>query len=302
MRWISALVLAAGLCAAGDATPAPEQQQEQELDARACFRLALKCEANGQRAAARRHYLAVLAREPDHRAALRALRGGGRALANDALRLLRSRDAASRALGLRVVDLLAPAERQRALRIASRHPRADVRLAAVRALADPAALARAAVRDADAAVRAAAVASLRQARVASPARLVLAALGSPNATTRTRAAEALGALGDEGAVGPLVARLLVTGGSGQQVYIAQTNQISFVKDFDVEVASTAFIADPEVGVIQDGLAFSFRALGHSGTIDIHERRAVVAALQRLTGEKLEKPAAWRDWYREQRAR
>jgi hypothetical protein len=298
MRWISALLLAAGLCAAGDAAPSPEP----EPDARAHFLSALKCEANGQRAAARRHYLAVLAVDPDHRAARRALRGGGRALANDALRLLRSRDAASRALGLRVIELLEPAERQRALRIASRHPRAEVRLAAVRALGDPAVLARAAVRDADAAVRAAAVASLRRARVARPARLVLPALGSPNATTRTRAAEALGALGDEGAVGPLVARLLVSGGSGQQVYIAQTNQITFVSDFDVEVASTAFIADPEVGVIQDGLAFSFRALGHSGTIDIHERRAVVAALQRLTGEKLEKPADWLAWRRAHRAR
>lgn len=209
MRWIPALVLAAGLCAAGDASP----PSSPHLEARAHFRLALKCEANNKPAAARDHYLAVLRLEPDHRAAQRALRGGGRALADAALRLLRSGDPARRALGLRVIGLLAPAERQRALRIASRHPRAEVRLRAVHALRDPAALVRAAVRD-----------------------------------------------------------------------------------FDVEIASTAFIADPEVGVVQDGLAFAFRALGHSGTVDIHERRAVVAALRKLTGKELRTPAAWLAWY------
>ncbi|MHC4731371.1 MAG: hypothetical protein ACYS6Z_12400, partial [Planctomycetota bacterium] len=36
------------------------------------------------------------------------------------------------------------------------------------------------------------------------------------------------------------------------------NQISFVQDFDVEVAQTSFIADPVIGVIQDGLSLDVR--------------------------------------------
>jgi type II secretory pathway component GspD/PulD (secretin) len=39
----------------------------------------------------------------------------------------------------------------------------------------------------------------------------------------------------------------------QRANITLINQLSFIQDFDVEVAQTAFIADPIVGVIQDGL-------------------------------------------------
>ena len=37
----------------------------------------------------------------------------------------------------------------------------------------------------------------------------------------------------------------------QRANITLINQLSFIEDFDVEVAQTAFIADPIVGVIQD---------------------------------------------------
>ncbi len=39
----------------------------------------------------------------------------------------------------------------------------------------------------------------------------------------------------------------------QRANITLINQLSFIQDFDVEVAQTAFIADPIVGVIQDGV-------------------------------------------------
>jgi len=44
----------------------------------------------------------------------------------------------------------------------------------------------------------------------------------------------------------------------QRANITVVNQISYVQDFDVEVAQTAFIADPVIGVIQDGLTLDVR--------------------------------------------
>ena len=44
----------------------------------------------------------------------------------------------------------------------------------------------------------------------------------------------------------------------QRANITVVNQISFIEDFDVEVAQTAFIADPVIGVIQDGLTLDVR--------------------------------------------
>ncbi len=44
----------------------------------------------------------------------------------------------------------------------------------------------------------------------------------------------------------------------QRANITLVNQLSFIQDFDVEVAQTAFIADPIVGIIQDGLALDVR--------------------------------------------
>ena len=44
----------------------------------------------------------------------------------------------------------------------------------------------------------------------------------------------------------------------QRANLTVVNQISFVQDFDVEVAQTSFIADPVIGVIQDGLTLDVR--------------------------------------------
>ncbi|MCZ6786990.1 MAG: hypothetical protein O7E54_07475, partial [Planctomycetota bacterium] len=44
----------------------------------------------------------------------------------------------------------------------------------------------------------------------------------------------------------------------QRANLTVVNQISFIQDFDVEVAQTSFIADPVIGVIQDGLTLDVR--------------------------------------------
>jgi Flp pilus assembly secretin CpaC len=44
----------------------------------------------------------------------------------------------------------------------------------------------------------------------------------------------------------------------QRANLSIVNQVSYVKDYDVEVAQTAFIADPLVDVVQDGLTLDVR--------------------------------------------
>jgi len=44
----------------------------------------------------------------------------------------------------------------------------------------------------------------------------------------------------------------------QRANLSVLNQVSFVQDFDVEVAQTAFIADPVIGIVQDGIVLDVR--------------------------------------------
>ncbi|MEN8148352.1 MAG: hypothetical protein ABFS86_00930 [Planctomycetota bacterium] len=59
----------------------------------------------------------------------------------------------------------------------------------------------------------------------------------------------------------------------QRANITLVNQVSFIQDFDVEVAQTAFIADPIVSIIQDGLTLDVRP-----TIS-HDRKYIMLELQ-----------------------
>jgi type II secretory pathway component GspD/PulD (secretin) len=60
------------------------------------------------------------------------------------------------------------------------------------------------------------------------------------------------------------------------------NQLSYIQDFDVEVAQTSFIADPIIGVIQDGLTLDVRP-----TVS-NDRRYITLELQ-PTVAKLTEP-------------
>jgi hypothetical protein len=152
------------------------------------------------------------------------------------------------------------------------------------------------LRDADAGVRAACVAaakSIGDANLAAP--YVRAMFASPAAAVRAAAADALGGLGDAANVGYLVGRLEIHGG-GPRAHIYIANQLTFVQDFDVEVAQTAFIADPMVGVLQEGAVLDAQVVGMGGEITLVERVAVGGALRRLTGQDLGTEApAWRKW-------
>jgi len=350
---VPGLLLLVGSLTAGDSVQAEYEKRAaavKPVDAGGQFRLALWCEQHGLKAAARRHYRAVVVVEPDHRAARRALgyekvrgrwvegedlmRAKGfrqhdgtwvtpeeyallardeiaarrareaREKADEALKRAYNQDPKVRGRALAAIERLPAKYRLRPLSIAARARFKDVRMRAVRNLGTLDAedalppLYKRAIFDKDEEVRQAAVDAVKATDAEDKIAPFVQALNSPFDSVRIHAAKALGALGDERAVGPLVARYQVVGGSGQSVYISQVNQISFVRDFDVEVAQTSFIADPVIGVIQDGLTLNFRALSHSGTYDVYEAPGYADALHKLTGKDFgEDPKAWLKWYR-----
>jgi hypothetical protein len=155
-----------------------------------------------------------------------------------------------------------------------------------------------AVRDPDAGVREACVEAARafgDPELLAP--FVRSLLHAPDPAHRAAAAEAVGRLGDVRGVQYLVYALEAHGG-GPRAHIYVSNQLTFVQDFDVEVAQTAFIADPQVGVVQDGAVLDAQVLGSNVYQTRVERHAVTAALRRLTKEDAgEDAAAWREWMR-----
>ncbi len=119
-------------------------------------------------------------------------------------------------------------------------------------------------------------------------------------TTRAAAAEGMGRVGNIRGVAILVYSLEAHGG-GPRTYIYTANQLSFVQDFDVEVAQTAFIADPQIGILQDGIVLDVRVVSSEWYSTQVERTAIMGALHELTGAAPGNDAAsWKKWMQENR--
>lgn len=162
-------------------------------------------------------------------------------------------------------------------------------------LAAPALLRRAVVESDDEARRAA-VEALRTIDAPGMIHPLGRALWSRDATVRVRAAEALGRIGDVAAAPYLVARWEKRSGAFPRVYFTQVAQFSFIQDFDVEVAATSFIADPIVGVLQEGVVQDVRIHATEQTFSSVERIAYAGALRKVSGvDHGEDVAAWRRW-------
>ncbi|MFK7739191.1 MAG: hypothetical protein AB8H80_02620 [Planctomycetota bacterium] len=109
---------------------------------------------------------------------------------------------------------------------------------------------------------------------------------------RIRAAETLAQLGHDAAIEPLLAAAAhaasglaprAGGGGGQsRGHVAFMRQTSYVQDFDAEIASSAFIADPKVSAIQDGAVLDATLINVSTVRTI--RRSYRRALRRLVGK------------------
>lgn len=67
----------------------------------------------------------------------------------------------------------------------------------------------------------------------------------------------------------------------QRAFITVVNQVTYVQDMDVEVAQAALIADPQVGVVSDGIVLDVRpTISHDRRYITLELRPTVAHLKR----------------------
>lgn len=153
------------------------------------------------------------------------------------------------------------------------------------------------------AVREEASSALRDAEDVSVIGSALYALGSGNVNVRANAAAALGSMGYEAAVQPLMNHLAAavqnSGGAptGTRANLLVGLQTAYVMDFDVEIAQAASIADPIIGIQASGVIFDVRT-----TVQISrvvELRTVMHSLRRLTGQNIPDSAErWQAWWEE----
>ncbi|MBM4062607.1 MAG: hypothetical protein FJ265_16145 [Planctomycetes bacterium] len=121
-----------------------------------------------------------------------------------------------------------------------------------------------------------------------------------NGRMRVRTAEAFAALGHRDALrllvlaGPNAGVALAAADPAVRGHVAFLNQQAYIRDFDVEVASASFIADPKVGLLQSGAVLDVTVAGvFEATVIV---RAYRQALRRLAGsDPGADPRAWATW-------
>ena len=125
-----------------------------------------------------------------------------------------------------------------------------------------------------------------------------------SAEVRIRTAEAYGNLGEDAAIGQLVSagpnagKALASTNPGRRAHMAVINQQAYIRDFDVEVASASFIADPKIGVLQSGVVLDVTVHGvYAQRVRI--LRAYRRALKDLTGSDPGREVhKWPEWRNE----
>lgn len=140
-------------------------------------------------------------------------------------------------------------------------------------------------------------------------RTLVSRLDDEDAVARMRAEEALGkvAARDDKIDGHYVVQILVTvitstWGGGPRSNVLFANQMSYIADYDVEIASDAVIADPIVATVTDGVVLDGKVIRIDETRIIYERRVVSQALANVTGEPLpEDPKKWLAWWEQNRS-
>jgi hypothetical protein len=156
------------------------------------------------------------------------------------------------------------------------------------------------MRDRDSTVRRAAVlaaATFGHDDVAVP---FVRALSSPHPSMVANAARALALVGDPRSVVHVVKRLVGHGGGARSV-IQELNQVSYVRDYDVEVAQAANIANPEIGIAQEGIVLDARVLDVSIERTFVET-VLLDSLNALAGTQLRSRAEATAWFRENAGR
>jgi len=122
------------------------------------------------------------------------------------------------------------------------------------------------------------------------------ALGSSNPQLAAFAAEALAGLGDVRAIGYVVKRM-TSHGSSSRNSVSFLNQVSYVRDYDVEIAQASNIANPDVATILEGVVLDVKVVGASFTKTWLEPLLVNAAAQ-LAGRDFKNRSDVLAWYAE----
>ena len=142
----------------------------------------------------------------------------------------------------------------------------------------------------------------REVGILAPA---IQALSSEHPAIRLHATQAMGHMGFLAAVEPLVASLaaLQAGGpsSAVRANLFVGFQTAYVKDYDVEIAQAAAIADPILAVQDSGVMFDVSAIAQ--ITQVVEMQATMRSLHQLTGAAPGdgSPQAWLDWWAETQA-
>ncbi len=159
------------------------------------------------------------------------------------------------------------------------------------------ALTRASVRDRAPEARASALSALKALDYDQTPLYFGSALRAKNEALRIRAAENLGTFGDS----PLAPRVLTDRwmegwGGGPRVNMFVGQSVAYIRDFSVEVAQTAAIADPEVDIIHEGAILDFQSKGIRQLISRDEQAAYHNSMKKLLQRDLgEKPDAWAEY-------
>ncbi|MCC7138567.1 MAG: HEAT repeat domain-containing protein [Planctomycetes bacterium] len=152
-----------------------------------------------------------------------------------------------------------------------------------------------AVRDRDATVRREAVLAAASFGHDDTAVPLVRALWSSNPQIEMNAANALADLGDPRGIVHLVKRVYSHSG-GPRATVEFLNRVSYIRDYDVEIAQASNIANPMIGFATEGVVLDVRVIDASITKTVVET-VLVDALSRLAGEKLKDGRAVDEWYR-----
>lgn len=170
-----------------------------------------------------------------------------------------------------------------------------------------------ALRDKSRGVRSEARRALRDARDPAVVERVAPRMASASPDERLNAIDALGEGGYRAALAPLVSHLAnllappAQGGSGNGIlprsHLASKNLVAHVQDFDVEIAQGASIADPIVGIAEEGVILDVAAATWQLPGVRYEGFATCRALARITGEGWRRtPNEWLAWWQAELAK
>jgi hypothetical protein len=219
------------------------------------------------------------------------------------LESLGDRNPAVRTYAAEAMASVDPELRRRLFLVGARHRNAEVRAASAAGLGVKGdegvvrTLLQLAVKDAEPAVRARAAESLKTVALPEIARPLVRALDAEAPGVRMNAAHALGVLQDRGAVETLVRRVQWVAGPSPRVNLQVMNQVSYISDYDVEIAQLSQIGDPIISQLREGVVLDVKVFGAEGTDIEIERRVYGGALARITGQSFGTDGkAWAAWW------